>query len=101
MVTTVSADIYGRLDAPRDRARQTRRNPWRCQRRRVSGWTMRGVARQEDEVEPIGGGARGPHDLAGEDHELLAQEGVLGDQRGLHPGQIADGTPAARPVHSV
>ncbi len=53
-------------------------------------------ARQEDEAEAVGGGGHGPLDLAGEDHELLAQEGILGDQRGLRPSEIADCSTDAR-----
>jgi len=53
-------------------------------------------ARQEDEAEPVRAGEHGPLDLAAQDHELLAQEGVLGDQRGPRPGQIAGDAPDAR-----
>jgi len=57
-----------------------------------------GRARQEDETEPVGGGARGPLDLVAQDHELLAQESVLGDEGSLRPGQIANGSPTIDPV---
>jgi len=53
-------------------------------------------ARQEDEAEAVRRGEHRPLDLASEDRELLAEEGVLGDQRELRPGQIADGTTDAR-----
>jgi hypothetical protein len=54
-------------------------------------------AREENQAEAISGPERGPLDLRGEDHESLAWEDGLGDQRGLRPGQIADGVPGARP----
>ena len=53
-------------------------------------------ARQKDEAEAVGGGEHGPLDLACEDHELLAQEGVLGDQGSLRPGQVTDGATGER-----
>ena len=90
IAATVSADTCGRLDAPRDLARQTRRNalPVPAQQRVRLHDEQRGApaadqARQEDEAEAVGGGEHGPLDLAAEDHELLAQEGVLGDQLAL------------------
>ena len=38
---TVSAGIFGLEDAALDLYFQNRRNPWRCHRRSVSGWTMK------------------------------------------------------------
>src|SRR5258706_567504 len=38
---TVSADIFGLEDAALNLYFQNRRNPWRCHRRSVSGWTMK------------------------------------------------------------
>src|SRR6266566_9241534 len=38
---TVSAGIFGLEDAALDLYFQNRRNPWRCHRKSVSGWTMK------------------------------------------------------------
>jgi len=56
-----------------------------------------GQARQEDKTEAVCRRERGPPNPALEHHELVAQEGVLGDQGGLRPGQVADRAPDARP----
>jgi len=45
IAATVSADTGGRRDAAADLARQTRRNPCRCQRSSVSGRTLSSAAR--------------------------------------------------------
>jgi len=52
-------------------------------------------ARQEDEAAAIYGGEHGPPYLAAKDDELLAEEGILGDEFGFRPGQIGQ-RPAAR-----
>ena len=46
---TVSADIFGLEEAALDVYFQNSRNPWRCQRRSVSGWIMKSACFQ---VEP-------------------------------------------------
>jgi len=65
--------------------------------RRAAQHASRDQPRQEDEPQAVRRGEHRPLDLAVEDHELVAQERVLGEQRGLRPGQIADGAPATRP----
>ncbi len=50
-----------------------------------------------DEAEADGRGRHGSLHLASENHEMVAQEGILGDQRGLCPGQLTDGTTDERP----
>ena len=58
--------------------------------RKECGLPTTGQARQEDEAAAIRGSEHGPLDLATEDDQLLSEEGILGEQFRLRPGQIAE-----------
>jgi len=79
----------------RDFQRQKRRNPSRCQCRIVSGFTSRTALRQlwtsrESRTRrPRSCGRKASAlDLAGRDDQLLAEQGVLGDELLPQPGQV-------------
>lgn len=79
----------------RERRRQNTRNPARCQRRIVAGWTSKVAERQagtmraaKPMVKRCHGAHRSTDELALGHDELLAQQAVLGDERCRSAEQI-------------
>ena len=86
IVSGGSGDVF----RGRDRCRQNRRKPARCQRRTVSGWTMAiarchdGNRRTDEQPQPVHEVELRTLAAASKDVDLVAEDGVLDDQ--LPPG---------------
>ena len=98
---TASTEIFGLADAALDLYFQYSLNPWRCQRRSVSGW-MSDVrllpcsshACQEHQKHAICSRASRSFDLSAKDNQLLAQERVFCHEFGRASGKVC-----CRPQH--
>jgi len=91
IVSGGSGDVF----RGRDRRRQNRRKPARCQRTTVSGWTMairatprRQPARADEQLQPVHKVELRALAAASEDIELMAKDGVLDDQLPPRPNHI-------------
>ena len=94
----VSAATFGSMRSRLDFRFQYKRKSSRCHLSSVSGCTMRSVCFQvrtilakQHEEQAIGFRAGGPFHLPPEDDQLLAQEGIFGDELGLASVKIGEG----------
>jgi hypothetical protein len=100
---TVSAESFGLEEAALDLSFQYSLNPWRCQRRSVSGWTSDvrllpgpNGSCQEHQEHPIGLLEDRSFDLPPKDNELLPEEGVFGHEFGRVSGKVSHGSQQER-----